>query len=272
MDEPDLGGEFGDLFPEKLFFKTPLYDALPLTEHGLDQLFDDELRLDGFCSRCGERRTFRKSAGRLPLDFSFPTSSATGEFAIRCTRFNSHRVVFYYLIEKEAIQKIGQFPSFADIAIDESKDYSKLLNRADRAEFHKAIGLASHGVGIGAFVYLRRIFERLIQSRFFEYKDLEGWDETAFRAARMGDKIEMLKDHLPQFLVENRRIYSIVSLGVHQLSENECLKFFPILKASTIFILEEDMQKKQRLAEESRVRRAIAEFKPPKEEEEPDAP
>jgi hypothetical protein len=78
----------------------------------------------------------------------------------------------------------------------------------------------------------------------------------------MAEKIDMLKSHLPAFLVENRRIYSIVSLGIHQLSENDCLAFFPILKQSTLFILEEDKQKKERLAEEDAVRKAIASFKP----------
>jgi len=158
---------------------------------------------------------------------------------------------------------VGQFPSFADIAIDESRNYSKLLGTEDRAEFHKAIGLASHGVGIGAFVYLRCIFERLINSRFQDFKEIEGRDEVAFKKARMSEKIEILKNHLPKFLVDNKRIYSIVSLAIHQLSEKDCLSFFPILKASTIFILEEDLRKKERLAEENKVRKAIANFKPP---------
>lgn len=79
-----------------------------------------------------------------------------GEIAFRCTRYNDHRLVFYYLINQGTIQKVGQFPSFADIAVDESKQYTKLLSSEDAAEFHKAIGLAAHGVGIGSFVYIRK--------------------------------------------------------------------------------------------------------------------
>ena len=37
-------------------------------------------------------------------------------------------------------------------------------------EFTKAIGLAANGVGIGSFVYLRRIFENLVFQAFDEAK------------------------------------------------------------------------------------------------------
>ena len=78
------------------------------------------------------------------------------------------------------LQKIGQFPSLADIAIDESKTYRTVLTPEDSSQFHKAIGLAAHGVGIGSFVYLRRIFERLVISRFAEFKTVEGWADDDF--------------------------------------------------------------------------------------------
>ena len=40
------------------------------------------------------------------------------------------------------------------------KQYDKELRKPDLKEFTRAIGLAANGVGIGSFVYLRRIFER----------------------------------------------------------------------------------------------------------------
>ena len=135
------------------------------------------------------------------------------DLSLVCARNDSHKIFFNLHLEDTTIQKVGQIPSFADIALDESKDYSKLLDKEDTSEFHKAIGLAAHGVGIGSYVYLRRIFERLIAKRFAEYKEVEGWDEAAFRAMRMKERIEHLKDHLPEFLVSNAKLYSILSLG-----------------------------------------------------------
>jgi len=161
------------------------------------------------------------------------------------------------------VEKVGQQPSFADIAIDESKSYSKLLDPEDTAEFHKAIGLAAHGVGIGSYVYLRRIFERLITKRFLEYKDVEGWDETAFKTIRMKEKIELLQNHLPEFLVKNAKIYSILSLGIHELKEADCLAFFPVLRQSTIWILEQDKKKQEELAQQRKLELEIARFSTP---------
>ncbi len=59
--------------------------------------------------------------------------------------------------------------------------------------------------------HLRRVFERLILSRFNEFKVQEGWNEDEFKAMRMERKIDRLKGHLPEFLVENRKVYSILS-------------------------------------------------------------
>ncbi len=75
------------------------------------------------------------------------------------------KVEFFLYITGGLIQKVGQFPSLADIANDESKAYSSVLKGTDARELHTAIGLAAHGVGIGSYVYLRRVFEHLIERR-----------------------------------------------------------------------------------------------------------
>lgn len=259
----DFGGEFGGTpLAERLLFKTPLYEPIIFTEYELLTLFDEDLRLDGFCRQCSAQRTFRRSKGSLPHNYEFPKSSVFGEYALRCTRHEHHRLAFHYYIDVNTIQKIGQFPSFADIAIDESKDYSKMLDAQDTAEFHKAIGLAAHGVGIGSYVYLRRIFERLIWSRFNQFKDIEKWDESVFKTLRMKEKIEALKNYLPEFLVKNAKLYSILSLGVHELNEKDCLAFFPVLRQSTIWILEQDKKKQEEHAQQKALEQAIAGFTP----------
>ncbi|WP_166433994.1 hypothetical protein [Roseovarius spongiae] len=158
------------------------------------------------------------------------------------------------------VEKIGQHPSLADIANDEVAQYRKTMAKLDAQEFHKAIGLAAHGVGVGSFVYLRRVFERLITNRFEEFKSAEGWDNSRFYAARMEDKITLLQDHLPDFLVRNRKIYSILSVGVHALDEKDCLKWFDVMKQSILIILEDDKKKKEELARRELFSQAIERF------------
>jgi hypothetical protein len=59
----------------------------------------------------------------------------------------------------------------------------------------------------------------------------------------MEDKIEMLTQHLPKFLVENRKLYGIMSVGVHTLSEADCLAAFPVVRVGIELMLDEQLEK-----------------------------
>lgn len=61
--------------------------------------------------------------------------------------------------------------------------------------------------------------------------------------------------------LRNRQIL----FGVHDLSETECLDFFPVLRQSTVWILEEDKKKKEELAQQKKLEDAIAKFSAPAE-------
>jgi len=72
----------------------------------------------------------------------------------------------------------------------------------------------------------------------------------------MVEKIELLKEHLPPFLVANKAIYSILSVGIHELDEQECLKHFEALKVGIELILDEkvDVYNKRKKIEEAQSR------------------
>ena len=69
-------------------------------------------------------------------------------------------------------------------------------------------------------------------------------DREAFLSRRMEERIDYLKDLLPTVIVTQRRIFSILSKGIHQMEEDECLKHFPIIKESIELMLEEHLSKK----------------------------
>lgn len=176
----------------------------------------------------------------------------------RCTRHKGHAQYFLFYIEQHhefsgtklkrvfsTIQKIGQYPSYADVHIASVKNYASVLSKAKLGELVRAIGLASHDVGIGAYVYLRRIFEGLIEEAHVTAKQTEGWDEDAYTRSRMNEKIGLLKGHLPTFLVEQPKIYGLLSKGVHELSEEECLDNFATLRIGIELILDETLARKQ---------------------------
>jgi len=105
---------------------------------------------------------------------------------------------------------------------------------------------------------MRRILERIIHTRFEEYKDSEGWSEDQYAKLRTVERIALMKDHLPEFMVSNSNLYSILSAGIHELEEQECLKFFPVARASINFILEDDVRKREELTQRAEVQKALA--------------
>jgi hypothetical protein len=192
-----------------------------------------------------------------------PLACENRVFQVRftCTRDEDHSLYFFFQVQNGRITKVGQSPSLADLYLGGVKKYRKVLGDEKYREFTKAIGLHAHGVGIGAFVYLRRIFEDLIASARQEATKAGGWDEAAFVRSRMDEKIHMLQGRLPRFLVDNRGIYSILSCGLHELNEQECLNIFEPLKVGIELILDEKLEQQERAAKVARTTQALSKIK-----------
>jgi hypothetical protein len=182
------------------------------------------------------------------------------ERLFHCTRDYDHQLFFVFRIEWQAgiAMKVGQYPSLADLATAEIRKYQKLLGTELYREFSKGIGLAAHGVGIGAFIYLRRILEKLIEEAHQAAQGSRGWDEKAYTDAHVDEKIRLLRDYLPPLLVENRILYSILSKGVHELNEEECLLAFPLMRFGVEFILDQKLEAEERKAKIARASKDIA--------------
>ena len=149
------------------------------------------------------------------------------------------------------MRKIGQYPYVADLTMPELKIYKKVMNKDDERELKRANGLYASGIGIGSFVYLRRIIERIVV-KAGEMAIEEGKiNEKEFNQARIGEKIKLLSDYLPKGLCENPVFYGIVSKGIHELSEEECLKYFPIMNSFILMVLRQ-WKKMQDDAEEEK--------------------
>ncbi len=138
------------------------------------------------------------------------------------------------------IIKIGQNPSAAELefgSLDEAFD--KELSGSFRRELGTAIGLYAHGVGIGSFVYLRRIFEALVEEAHQVARQDENWDESKYHRLRVSEKLDLLRGYLPSRLVQTAHLYGILSLGIHELSEKDCLESFELVKGAIELILKE---------------------------------
>lgn len=259
---------------EQFLFASPLYAEYQLSEdlNSVRQLTgrvrtllqtNAKATVDGYCARCARDSTFTVEGFSVTDTEYEKIKSRYGfeRFNITCARQSAHKITFFVLLNQLKIQKVGQLPSLADIAIDETRQKYKTVLKGDNwSEFYKAIGLAAHGEGIGSFVYLRRVFERLIQSRFEAFKDAEGWNVEEFNKLRMDERVGFLKNHLPPYLVEIKRIYSIFSRGIHELDNETCLEFFEVGKRSIMIVLEDDLKHSQEMQARREMAAAVAKF------------
>lgn len=239
-----------------------------------------------YCTQCKENRTFRNdliknkelpsdtiphiyySNGKEEKPILFPndikkyipsflkdfetTKDRTFTLEFYCTHNHSHRIYFTFTVQNSFIQKSGQFPTLLDLENStELNKYKKELGSQESSNYHRAIGLASHGVGVGSYVYLRRIFEGFIYEAKNKAIKEGAISEDDFVPKKMNERIELLANYLPEILVEHKEYYSIISKGIHELSEEDCLKHFNILKMGIEVILDEKIEAKKKEAKRS---------------------
>lgn len=263
------------------FYETALYEQFEITKDNIVEaaliLFGNQ-KFDGYCSQCDKEsimHVYGKNYNVVPgmIDKSALFNELKIGLITReaiCGR-NDHKIIVNIMIKANPsftegklspgwyFQKIGQLPSIADLTFPQLDRYKSILGKKSR-EFHKAIGLYTHGIGIGSFVYLRRIFESIIEEAHQQAKQDSQWNEEAYNGCRVDERIEVLKNYLPPFLVKNRKIYGILSKGIHELTEETCLEYFPIVKTGITVILDEKIREKEKEEEIKRAEKEMSEI------------
>lgn len=272
---------------EELLVNKGLYDSVDITVDDLDEiekcLTKDEYAgntIDCFCVHCATNRVFEYTNSEVHEDTGIMRMSVFDDgnpkvrrpkreeqfrrylnkryaMTYRCTRDRQHFIIFDLITTDDKIIKVGQYPSVADLVIPEIAKYKSVLGTQYR-EFSKAIGLFAHGIGIGSFVYLRRIIENLVFDKYNEVSENLEISNTEFMRLKFDEKIEALKPYLPEVLVANKNIYGIVSKGIHELSEEECREMFPYIKAGIELILDSLLAEKERKSKEKIFEKFVA--------------
>lgn len=259
---------------EELFLKWPLYRKYTLNGEEAAQWYGDmrngEVAFDAYCVECESHTPFKGTKpNHSPASwYDEPIADVYFSINLKCQR-HGHRYTYIFDVSDQVIQKIGQLPSIEDIASSDIEKYRHILGKKYFSELHRAGGLASYGIGIGSFVYLRRIFERLIWQHKDEF-DPDGTKLPDFATLRMEEKVEALRAALPAAVVRNKAAYSILSKGLHELSEQECSRYFPVVRAAIILMLEQDYLEAERVKHEAdledEIQRAVNALKSPKAE------
>lgn len=166
-------------------------------------------------------------------------------FPFVCAMDADHHLDYIVRTDGNVMVKIGQYPSFADLSFPELDEFKKDIDKASMKEFRRAIGLHAQGIGVGSYVYLRRIFERILEAAKSQATNDQAVDLSNYDSMRVSERIKLLKGYLPDIVSSNPSIYGIVSKGIHELSEDDCIKYFPVLQEAIFMILRQWSQKRK---------------------------
>lgn len=241
----------------KINKKTKTYNFFPF----------NDIRVECYCKECKTRRIFAFEDSRLALTSlladCMPGSLTSASTEVRHDSLESslsdtdfftfcavadckHKMVIHFMkIDDDTIMKIGQIPSIYDL--NENINNKKFLNALEKEYsdyYKKACSLYSFSTYIGALIYLRRIFEKLLIDVFNDNEDKLEMSFDEFKKERMEDKIKILKPYLPSIMFSQgfNTIYTKISDGIHNLNEDECSKMFLALKMGIEEILTEKIE------------------------------
>lgn len=260
-EKQEKEGKSKNISKHEFFFEIPLYSIIK--EKDLEEDFDEFFSGDVDAYVNGLDTTYIIKSEQMYNSYTGKGLVGFKDYhAIKLVCKRKGSVLYFFILNFENyLIKVGQYLSLADLQNSEiSKKYNKILLAQDLRDLKKAIGLSAHGVGAGSLVYLRRIFENIIWDTYEKNNKQLNIEEDDFKKKRMNEKVTTLKDFLPEQLVEMKNIYGVLSKGIHELSEEECLAYFPALKLSIELILDQKIEKEIEEKKNKNIKSELAEI------------
>lgn len=165
------------------------------------------------------------------------------------------RIVMIFDYDGKSIKKIYQSYQNTLINEDEMKRFKKLklLDENDILELSKANKCKTLGMSIASFVYLRKVFENMLDKIYNREKEKIKLEKTKveFSSLPIKEKVSLLKAYLPTLLNEKSsnakygELYKILSEGIHNLDEKTCDSLFDFLIELILLILEKEQSMKK---------------------------
>ena len=178
------------------------------------------------------------------------------EYSFTCKNDSSHVYLMFISVEfnngEFTVRKVGQNPSMLTVKGFDFDKYKKQLDRINAYEDYKKADLsnADH-FHVGAHAYLRRIFEKLINWYVDEY-NIKLSDD------RMKTKIDSVKQYFdPRINKLLKNLYSILSVSIHELDEDESKDYYSYLKAIIDMQLEYEYTEEEKAKQSSQLSAVI---------------
>lgn len=238
-----------------------LYEKLDIAKYN-DVLDKNDKSFMSYCPECGMETTFIRSEHyeRVRNNISIKLSShIPGKVKVtdikkdiksifdsghnnynlyiqeyKCCVDKSHYQYNIYYISGDKMIKIGQYPSEVDKGSNEYLDKIKSICKKNEAKeivnyIKTALIMESGGYGIASLLYIRRAFEHLINIS-------EGKDKNDNTGGTMKERIKNNK-YLPDVIKSKSKVYNVISEGIHNQTEAECMELFKVIKVGVIILI-----------------------------------
>lgn len=167
---------------------------------------------------------------------------------LRCAKCGESH---YYslLFRGNTVTKIGQYPSFSKSEVQSLRKYKNLISKY-YPELTRSVNAYSQGMGVAAFVYLRRILEYLVESKYN--------GDASWKFIEKLKEVEKTEEIIPEELsAVKEEIYSVLSKGIHEYEEDECMELYLAVKYVIERMLDIELERKSRLSKANEAMKAI---------------
>jgi len=242
-----------EVINEKLI-TDPIETVITVEGSEVNGLFPDwynTIKVELYCPICQEKRVF-KCGDTDKYGYDLNQNSTTRNKAVltksnlliiynfSCEYNHRFRMIMETLGNNELI-KIGQFPSPMFFSDKINNDIFKILDKNEKNYYLLSVKSHNNNLNIASFVYLRRVFESLLDKAIKQ-------SNTNFDGMKTKEKIKQLvKEGLLNDMLMNTGynvLYSLLSDGVHNLSEEQCKEQYELLKSAVEIILEDEIYKR----------------------------
>lgn len=258
---------------ENLFTDIPPYKKVKISTSDYRSInkIEYEIKIDDFCENCNSEKVFtgythsallnirscveyaKKNNNEFykKLSEQIKEEDTCAHFMFKCAKCGEKHY-FSILFTPDFIVKCGQYPSYSTQNVKKVEKYKNIISKY-YPELTKSLNAYSQGMGVASFVYLRRILEWLVDEKCLEE------EKTLKKFVDKLKKVEKREKIIPDDFSEiKNQIYSVLSKGVHEYTEEECLDMYDAVFFVIESILENELNKKEKKRRINEVKKSIS--------------
>lgn len=239
--------------------QSPLLTWKNISFPPLESDFHFDIQLELYCEKCNKSRPYKNTVyrnsgggatGSSGTMANLPSNPSSGirYYTFYCTSCNSNYDYWVYFdVAKARIRKLGQNPPWETSIDQDIKHFLK-----ENIEFYKkGLICESQGYGIASFAYYRRVLENVINEilnliisieTINQQEDIAEGIRNVLNKRNTEDKLLVVKEITPSFLSPGgtnpfKILYSILSEGIHNDSEEQCIEYAENIRTCLTFII-----------------------------------